>query len=512
MLSRPLRLPTVCFGLLLVLAASGAPARAVDRVLGAGVPKPSSGGAPWTAADVAGLDATIDRALDGAPTLRGAHAGLLAVNARDGRVLYARGADDAFVPASTLKLLAGSAALDVLGPGFRFRTAAFAVADASGGPPDVVLRGGGDALLDDAALGELPAALRRAGIASVRGIAFDEPPDVPPYPPGWSWDDLPWAYAAPVTQLAFNDNAVTLNVAPGAAAGAPVSVTVAPWGTPCASGAPCAGDLGFVVRVAAVTGAPGTESTLDVTRGAGPGGAGDMTLIGSLAAGAPSERLDVAVPSPPRYAAYAARRALVAAGFAPSPGVVGEAVAPGAVPVWTHDSEPMRDILADLWIPSDNLVAEELLRALGARAPAPQGSTADGLAKETSWLRALGVATDRLALDDGSGLSVYDRVTPRALVAVLKHDWDGPYRELVLDDLPIAGVRGTLAASFTGTPAAQRVFAKTGTVSHASALAGYVATAHHGTVIFAFPVDDWLGDAAALRAVRAQVLSAFAER
>ena len=97
-------------------------------------------------------------------------------------------------------------------------------------------------------------------------------------------------------------------------------------------------------------------------------------------------------------------------------------------------------------------------------------------------------------------------MTPRGVVAILRHDWDGPNRDAVLDDLPIAGVRGTLASSFAGTPAAGRVFAKTGTLSHVAALAGYAANATHGPVVFAFDVDDALGDPSALRALRGRVL------
>ncbi len=99
-----------------------------------------------------------------------------------------------------------------------------------------------------------------------------------------------------------------------------------------------------------------------------------------------------------------------------------------------------------------------------------------------------------------------DRITPAALVAILKHDWDSPQRDVVLDALPIAGVRGTLRNEFAGTAAERRVFAKTGTLAHARTLAGYVATASHGTVIFAFLVGDWNGDAAALRELRGKFL------
>jgi serine-type D-Ala-D-Ala carboxypeptidase/endopeptidase (penicillin-binding protein 4) len=500
------------------LLACAAPALAVDRALGADVPKPAATGAPWTEAEIAALDANVDVALSGAKTLRGAHVGVLAVDARDGRVLYQRNPDDAFQPASTFKLLVGSAALDKLGPAFAFRTVAYPGAPVEGGVVQgyLMLRGGGDVLLDDKALAELPAALHAAGITAVHGVGFDEPRDLPPFLPGWMWDDLPWYYAAPVTRLGLNDNQVTLRVAPGAAPGAPVGVTVEPWGSVCyPSAASCPVDLGFRIRVAAATGAAGSASTLDVTRRLGAGFPDEVALVGTLAADAKPENLSIAVPNPPAYAAAAARRALAAGGIRVLPDVIasaGAVAAAPAAPVWTHDSEPLRDLLADLWLPSDNVLAEELLRALGGAAPGAQGSTADGIAWEKSWLKGLGVDPDTLAIDDGSGLSGYDRVTPRALVTVLRHDWDGPHRDLVLDDLPIAGVRGTLKSSYAGTAAEKRVFAKTGTVSHVSTLAGYAANDKHGAVIFAFEVDDWVGAAADLRELRGRVLSMLVER
>ena len=495
------------------------PALAVDRSLGADVAKPAVTGVPWTDAEIASLDANIDIALATGAALRGAHVGVYAIDARDGRVLYERNQDDAFQPASTLKLLVGSAAFDKLGPDFRFRTIAYPGADVVNGVVlgYLMLRGSGDVLLDDKAFADLPAALRAAGITAVHGVSFDERSGMPRYLPGWSWDDLPWYYAAPVTQLGLNDNQVTLRVVPGAAAGARVTVTIEPWGDPCYPGQSCNNhsDMGFAVRVLATTGAPGSDSTLDVVRtNIDSGWPDEVTLVGSLAAGAKPEQLSIAVPYPPRYAANAASRALVAAGFRVLPDVISRSggAAPGEPKaVWTHDSEPLRDMVADLWMPSDNVLAEQLLRALGAKSPALQGTTADGIAFEKIWLKQLGVDTGALAISDGSGLSTYDRITPRALAVILKHDWDGPNRDLVLDDLPIAGVRGTLKSAYTGTAAEKNIFAKTGSVSHVSTLAGYAANAKHGAVIFAFLVDDWIGDSAALRDLRARVLTRFVE-
>lgn len=507
--------------------AAAVPALAVDRSLGPGVPKPAVTGTPWTDAEISSLDANVDIALAGSKALRGAHVGIYAIDARDGRVLYERNQDDLFQPASTFKLLVGSAALDKLGPDFRLRTDAYVGGPVSGGEAlgPLVLRGGGDVLLDDAAFAGLGAALGAAGISAVHGVGFDEPAGLVPYLPGWTWDDLAWYYAAPVTRLGLNDNQVTLRVTPAAVPGAPVGVTVEPWGTVCAPGAaPCPDDLGFVIRSEATTGPAGAASTLDVTRRMPPTALDEVVLTGALAADAKPERLAIAVPSPPRYAAFAARRALAASGFrvlpelaAPARGgasgaAVSAAASSAAAPVWTHDSEPLRDLLADLWLPSDNLLAEELLRTAGATAPARQGSSEDGIAYEKAWLARLGIDPARLAIADGSGLSAYDRIAPRDLVTILKHDWDGPHRELILDDLPLAGVRGTLASSFTGTAAEKRIFAKTGTLSRASALAGYAANDKHGALIFAFQVDEWVGEGAELRELRGRILAMFVGR
>ncbi|HEX3464281.1 MAG TPA: D-alanyl-D-alanine carboxypeptidase/D-alanyl-D-alanine-endopeptidase [Candidatus Elarobacter sp.] len=510
------------FGLVCAVAAFGAfvaPARAVDRSLGADVPKPAVTGAPWTDAEIAALGANLDVQLAGADALRGAHAALYAIDARDGRVLYQRNADDAFQPASTLKLLVGSAALDKLGPGFRFRTEATIENTVVDGVLRgyLMLRGSGDVLLNDADLAGLPGALRAVAIREIEQDVAVDFSDQPEYLPGWSWDDFPWYYAAPVSALGFADDRVTVTVTAGARAGDPVRTAVEPWGRTYGDAGSCdARELSFCIVVQARTGAPGSGSSLDAVRGTGAY-AFAVTITGTIASDAKPEHLSLAAPNPPRFAAAAARRALVAAGIpVRGRGVIVELrrsddQARRRV-VWSHDSEPLSDLLADLWEPSDNMLAETLLRALGAQPPARTGTSAQGIAYEKTWLRGLGIATESLALEDGSGLSAYDRVTPRALVTILKHDWDGPYRDLVLDDLPVAGVRGTLKSSFAGTPAEKRVFAKTGSLSHVSSLAGYVANAKHGAVIFAFPVDDFVGDAAALRALRARVLSELAER
>lgn len=501
------------------VCAHAVPALAVDRSLGAGIPKPSASGSPWTDAQIAALDANVDIALAGAKTLRGAHVGLYAIDARDGRVLYERNQDEDFQPASTFKLLVGSASLDRLGPDFRFRTDVVANGLVANGTlqGQLVLRGGGDPFLKAADLDAAAAAVVQAGITHVSGgVAIDDTHFEPPgYLPGWNWDDFPYYYAPLVSALTFEENLVHLTIAPGASPGDPVDVTAAPIGV-ISPPAACPPTASVHVMPYATTGAAGVADTIDVDRER----AGCIRVVGTLPVGAKPDTVNAAVFSPAVYAHDAFAAALRAHGVsvaepAPPPAPwpyeyhPAPPLAPDAAAVWSHDSEPLRDTLADLWLPSDNLVAELLLRQLGFARDGAPGTTAHGAALEKTWLTSLGVDTGSLAIDDGSGLSTYDRITPRDLVTILKHDWDGPNRDVVLDDLPLAGVRGSLESSFVGTAAEQHIFAKTGGFSHVNTLSGYAATAKHGAVIFSFQVDDWLGDGAALRTLRGRVLSQF---
>ena len=524
LMNRSLRLAS--FGLvvgLTALAAFGAPARAVDRSLGADVPKPAATGAPWTDAEIASLTANVDVALAGSAAVRGAHVGVYAIDARDGRVLYERNQDDDFQPASTFKLLVGSAALEKFGPAFRFHTEVLANGPVSNGAllGELVLRGGGDPFLNAADLDAAASAVAKAGIVHVRrGVAIDDTQFEPPgYLPGWNWDDFPYYYAPVVSALTFEENVVHLTIAPGASAGEFATVIAAPVGQVGRPIEGCPPTVSVHVLPYARTGAADAKDTIDLERER----SGCIRVTGTIPAGAKPDLVDAAVVSPAVYAHDAFIAALrrhgvtvdeltMVAGPWPYEFRLVPPPSASATIVWSHDSEPLSDVLADLWLPSDNLVAELLLRELGTSAPyGPPGTTAHGIALEKTWLQSLGADPNALAIEDGSGLSAYDRITPRALVAILKHDWDSPNRNLVLDDLPLAGVRGTLKSSYKGTAAEGHVFAKTGSISHVSTLAGYAANVKHGAVIFAFQVDDWVGEAAALRELRGRILSRFVE-
>lgn len=385
----------------------------------------------WTPAEATSLRADVEQILSSAKTLRGTHVGLLAVDTQSGSVLYEHKPDDAFMPASTLKVVTGSVALATLGPDFTFKTQVATIPD--GDATKLVLVGGGDPLLQ---AGDLVAAAQAVAAANVGPISEIDADtslfDQEPYGYGWTLDDLPEAYAAPISALCFEDNKM--------------------------------------------------EHT--------------------------------PLPDPPMFALKFFESALVAAGVqvqdnAPTAIVTTPPPSPYTI-VWTHTSQPLPWYLARMWYPSDNLIAEVLIKTLGVTRKGAPGTAENGAKLETDWLQSIGIDPKRnTAISDGSGVSIYDRLSPRTLVKILQVDWKGQYHDIVLGALPEAGVRGTLHNSFLGTPAERHTFAKDGNRLFASSLAGYLMSQKHGTITFAFMVDDWMGDDSDLERLEARLLSRF---
>jgi len=441
--------------------------------------------------------------------LRGAHVGVIAIDTATGATLYERHADQAFQPASTLKLVVGSAALDVLGPTYAPRTSVYLRGYLQAGELEV--HPDGDPFFGSDEANALAVAVKTFPLAHVRDVVVRALPDrSPAYPGGWTFDDFAEDYAARPSDATFEENVVHVFAMPGETVASPVVLRISP---PLPIVAPdldtCTPAGAFLVNRAS-TGTTGSDETLD----AEPSTNACRLLVGSVASGASESETDVAVPDPPLYLAQSLVAALKAAGISvDGSGRVDRSsresiraitrINQSVSMVWQHDGAPLASVLPRFWIPSDNFVGELLLLDL-SRGPVRSRDAA--LDVERAWLASIGVDPATTTLADGSGLSQYDRITPRDLVTILQHDWNGPNRQLVLDSLPIGGARGTIEG-IAGTPAAGRVFAKTGSMMHVRGLAGYLATERHGAVTFAFEVDDWIGAYPDLAKVRAAVLS-----
>jgi serine-type D-Ala-D-Ala carboxypeptidase/endopeptidase (penicillin-binding protein 4) len=471
------------------------------------MPRPMPGGTPWTAAELATVRRTIDQ-LFSATALRGAQIGFFAIDTARNSSIDERNADADFIPASNFKLVVGSAALDRLGEDFSYTTTLLADAPNTGGTidGDLVLRGGGDALLKAADLDAAAAAVAASGVKRVTGslvtdVSHD---DDRRWGAGWSWDDLPYGYAPAVCALELEDGIVHVTVEPGAEAGAPVIVHVTPQTT------------AFTVDSRITTGSKGSADTTDIVR---PWDAPrTIELIGSYPLDATiSDDFEPSVPDPESYAGDVLVRALAAHGVTVGGGVRDGKTPAGAITLWSHASETMPKLLADFWYPSDNLMGELMLKELGVAERGEPGSVANGLLVEEQYLRSIGVDPATVTIADGSGLSSYDRITPRDLVAILQSDWNSPHRDVAIDALPLAGVRGTLRDEFLGTAAQGSVFAKTGSMNHVRTISGFIQTKTHGPVTFSFLINNWMGERnptgnADLAKIRGAVLATIAEQ
>lgn len=197
------------------------------------------------------------------------------------------------------------------------------------------------------------------------------------------------------------------------------------------------------------------------------------------------------VADPSLYAAQVFAAALVDEGIA----VVGDpvrGVAGGTGrEIASVSSAPVREIVERVLEVSDNEAAEVLAHHVGLEVRGT-GSFADGVTGVLRTLRGLGVPTAGIEIYDGSGLSRENRITPEALVAVLRAAATGdPALRGVVAGLPVSGFTGSLTDRFDGPYPEARglVRAKTGTLTAVSSLAGLVVDQQGHEMVFVLMAD-----------------------
>lgn len=185
------------------------------------------------------------------------------------------------------------------------------------------------------------------------------------------------------------------------------------------------------------------------------------------------------------------KQLLKARGIAAGRATVGRAPA-GASALAHVESAALPKVLQEMDRDSDNLTAELMLKQLGAEAGGA-GTTRAGAAVVLRDLQAADVPLAGVRIADGSGLSLDDRLTARALAAMLVAVWNNvALRQVFWRALPIAGENGTLEDRMERAPARGVVRAKTGTTNRSSALSGYVGRRYAFVIIQnGFPVFAW---------------------
>jgi len=464
----------------------------------------------------AALPESIQKLLDSSPAARTAFWGIQIVDLATGKTLYELNPNHYFVPASNAKLFSTALSLTRLGADFTFQTRVL-----SQTPPDELgrirgwlrLAGGGDPNLSAravpyrmgpltgnplAAIEDLAGQLVARGVRRVDGdIIGDDTWYVwQPYAVGWSVDDPQSDDGPPISALTLADNVLTLSVRPGANIGDVAALSLLPA-------------IEFYrIENRVRTVAAGGERRIRFQR---IPGSRDAQLWGAIPLRDRGQELPIGVEDPAQFAAQALRTALERRGVAVSGSAIAEHLypdgladlaqapepaSPTGIELARHVSAPLIEDLRITAKVSQNLHAELALRAVG-RARRNVGSFEAGMAEMKTFLAEAGIDPAGYHLMDGSGLSRLDLVTPSTVLKLLRHMYDSPARENWISILPVAAQDGTLSSRFGSTAAAGRVYAKTGTLSHVSALSGYLQRSDATWVAFSVLVNNYGGRSAA---------------
>ncbi|HEX7050368.1 MAG TPA: D-alanyl-D-alanine carboxypeptidase/D-alanyl-D-alanine-endopeptidase [Longimicrobiales bacterium] len=420
------------------------------------------------------------------PPLDRAQWGIEVYDAAADRPLVRRNAGKHFIPASNTKLVVTAVALAELGPEYRFRTDVY-VAGAPAGDTtatELVVVGHGDPTLSarfhPTAVAPLEALADSVALAGIGRITGDLVVDVTFFDtvavhPAWELGDLTWSYAAPTSAFAIAEAAVEVEIAPGAAPGdtARTAVPLPPTILP--------------VHAAVVTDTAGAATTVHALYRPT---SDTLYIVGTIPVDAAVDTFAFAVRHPARVAGRAFAAALEARGIEVlgSVRVRRDTARADAEPtplrrIAAWHSAPLRDIVAAVLKPSQNWIAEQLLKTLGAER-AGRGSWTAGLEVERRYLvDVAGIDSTAFYLRDGSGLSAQNLLAPHALVQLLAHaraqPWGAAYRRA----LPRPGEPETTLEERLDAVAG-RVAAKTGTITHVVALSGFARTTGGRELIF----------------------------
>jgi D-alanyl-D-alanine carboxypeptidase/D-alanyl-D-alanine-endopeptidase (penicillin-binding protein 4) len=442
--------------------------------------------------------ATLRRDLDAvttAPILSRSHWSILIKSLDKGDIIYEQNARKLVMPASNMKVFTIAGAAAKLGWDYRYQTSLESDAPVVNGilMGDLVVRGSGDPSigtrdgLDAKAFDDWASQLRAASISSIDGriVGNDDLFDDTELGTGWSWDDLAYGYAAPVSALTYNESLVTISARPGQAVGSPVLIDVTPQ------------HHGFTVVSHATTSEANQPETLDVSRAPG-------SLLLDVTGTVPlaSQRLatvSAAVENPTLFFARSLRAALIARGIP----VSGEAVdadllspadsaraLPSRRTLAIHRSQSLAELARTFLKVSQNLYGELLVKTVGASAG--HGTAAGGQQLIRDTLNTWGVPADSYILADGSGLSRLNFVSAEALVAILEHMYKDPQqRQALLNALPVGGQDGTLRNRLKATWTAGQVHAKTGSIANTRALSGFLTTRAGETFVFSIVANNF---------------------
>lgn len=443
------------------------------------------------------LNNAIDRLVNDT-VMRVGQAGICVIDAKTGEILGAHNASMSLIPASNMKIVTTAAGLKILGNDYTYKTEL----QYDGTIKDsvlignIILKGFGDPTLGSPfmdstysmqyLLDSLTVKIKALGIKKIKGkivgdgTAFEKSTAAPT----WLWEDLGNYYGSGPSGLNMRENLYELNFSQNVMSGRPPSVT---------GFTPHVPDFTMYNEVNSVSGggddayiyaAPYSE--VGIVRGTIPTGYGTFRIKGS-------------VPDPPYFAAWHLRRTLQERGV--------EVSDSAATQIWlehnkytptvrktffTWRSPTLAKIVERTNQESNNLYCETILRTLPLQAYG-EGSNDSGTVMIKRFWESYGINTEGFFIQDGSGLSPRNGITPLQIASMLRaisldKEWFTPF----MQSLPVSGLTGTMKSMFRKYPfAIGKIRAKSGTITRVRAYSGYATTLDGRLIVFSVLLNNF---------------------
>ena len=416
-------------------------------------------------------------------------AGVSVRDSETGNILYQFNGNIPRKPASTLKLLTGAAALSLLGEEYRYETALYIDGFVSSGTlnGNVYLKGSGDPTLQYNQLLSFAKVLKNEGITQINGNLYgDESVFLgAQLTPGIAAEDESYYYAARTTGLVLSpdddfDAGTIIVEATGEIEGEKPTLLLKP------------NAMGMTVINNAKTVSKESRNTLSITR---KYRTNEVVITGNIPIGSTKKEW-VTVDDPTINTMNAMKEALINQGitFSKTPKISRGTVPVNATAIFTHHSRPLKEMFATFMKLSNNSMADIFVKTLGVKKYGV-GDTQTGVRVLHEYGQSIGLNMSNWSLEDGSGMSHKNQISPNALTALLYNSREMEAYETYYNSLPIGGhsdrlIGGSLRDRYTSTSTELKVFAKTGAISGVNTLAGFVKAKSGNTYIFSVMVEN----------------------
>ena len=414
----------------------------------------------------------------GSTALQGGQSSLVVKRVRDSAPLFEYNPDQLLIPASTIKLFTSALALETLGPDYRFKTQLHGTTslDGSSITGNIYLKGFGDPWFVPEQVWQLGQRLKATGVKGISGdIIIDHSFfSGPTGANGIEQDTSSKAYMAPAGAVSVGFNAVAVHVRPNSEVNKPAHIYIEPGGH----------QMVLEGTIKTVEG-KATYYGIEIE----PFGTTNKVILsGNIHPQEGPQQTWRRITNPPHHAGAVFAQLLRETGITVEGKILSGLTPPQSPLLAEIESPRLADLLSKVNKYSNNFMASQIGRAVGAHIYGAPGTWAKAEKAMQRYLQQnLDLPPTAYSIKNASGLHDLNRVTTRQIIELLEHVYNQPRLRIeYLNSLAVTGGTGTLEKRMHQSPTKGLLRGKTGTLSVASALSGYVYDRDGELLVFAF--------------------------